>query len=706
MWIRIGRIHRNIAIVMRARSCGAAHSTVRLPSGTRLGGNMALRPPLQFVSSWSHGYTSAIPGVCGSLTTPAATYEGAFLCPSPVNSNRSTWSAAAASGSPNDAPSSNLINEFSATSSNTAGSSTAASTVAQTSVLALRFRAGRRRMTALERAAAAAHDALAAARPAASASPARPPRSATITAAMPPRFDRSQPAELPRSAGRLANDTGTLAMEEENAEEQQQAEEQRRRFVGHLQGVPHVILSQEHLQSARKRASRVTPSAGIKNEAEKARSRAARRLDVLMKELSVPLGRYLSGFPQPERLHPFEAALLALTVGEATYRTALQRVDKLRKAVQEVGKGAASKAANAPNKAAATALSEEGAEAIEAVFTAGARHIDALKEIAKKLRSLPSLDTSLPTLALVGAPNVGKSSLVNILSSGTPEVCNYPFTTRSIKMGHFYLDSQKHQVTDTPGLLRRPDVQRNRMEQLTLAALGCLDTAILFVIDLTEECGTSVADQWAIRGEVRSRFPNRPWLDVLSKGDMLQDTLSAADTLMRQRAAAAVDVCSGSTGGGGSGYAALTATDAFLAEATKCAGVGGEVERAKAGLRVQFDSGREVKGSGHVQLAETDTAVGTAEEEIVSAVEAAARLPTAIRISSLTHDGIPQLQLAIIQMLRAQAQAQRAQHQHQSQQQHQEQWKQQDRHQSLLGSQVQPEVQAAGNPPVVTFFTL
>ncbi len=26
------------------------------------------------------------------------------------------------------------------------------------------------------------------------------------------------------------------------------------------------------------------------------------------------------------------------------------------------------------------------------------------------------------------------------------QVCNYPFTTRSIKMGHFYLDSQQHQV--------------------------------------------------------------------------------------------------------------------------------------------------------------------------------------------------------------------------------------------------------------------
>jgi hypothetical protein len=67
-------------------------------------------------------------------------------------------------------------------------------------------------------------------------------------------------------------------------------------------------------------------------------------------------------------------------------------------------------------------------------------------QVSRALRSLPYVDPSLPTLALVGAPNVGKSSLVRVLSSGVPEVCNYPFTTRSIKMGHFYIDGQRHQV--------------------------------------------------------------------------------------------------------------------------------------------------------------------------------------------------------------------------------------------------------------------
>lgn len=70
---------------------------------------------------------------------------------------------------------------------------------------------------------------------------------------------------------------------------------------------------------------------------------------------------------------------------------------------------------------------------------------------------MPVVDLETPTLCLVGAPNVGKSSLVRILSTGKPEVCNYPFTTRGILMGHIVLNYQHFQVTDTPGLLKRHD---------------------------------------------------------------------------------------------------------------------------------------------------------------------------------------------------------------------------------------------------------
>jgi nucleolar GTP-binding protein len=63
------------------------------------------------------------------------------------------------------------------------------------------------------------------------------------------------------------------------------------------------------------------------------------------------------------------------------------------------------------------------------------------------------IELDVPTVVLVGAPNVGKSSLVRAVSSGTPEVNDYPFTTRGVTVGHI-VDQERglrFQVMDTPG---------------------------------------------------------------------------------------------------------------------------------------------------------------------------------------------------------------------------------------------------------------
>lgn len=61
-------------------------------------------------------------------------------------------------------------------------------------------------------------------------------------------------------------------------------------------------------------------------------------MDFMMKALTGPLTTYMKGFPPPPRLHPFERALLDLTVSEERYVGVLQQIDALRKKLTEVSR--------------------------------------------------------------------------------------------------------------------------------------------------------------------------------------------------------------------------------------------------------------------------------------------------------------------------------------------------------------------------------
>ena len=208
--------------------------------------------------------------------------------------------------------------------------------------------------------------------------------------------------------------------------------------------LPVVPQAEEHFSVASRRAGRVRADPKIKNEAARARSWAARRLDAMGQELCTPLGRMAAAFPARSRLHPFERALLDLTLGigkEGRYESTLARVDAGRRATLQAAKEAAALASKSRTKKEALEAEEAGKESIEKAWRSrAAPAVDSLKEVAKQLRRLPVVDADSPTLALVGAPNVGKSSLVCALSSGEPLVADYPFTTRSVALGHFYVD--------------------------------------------------------------------------------------------------------------------------------------------------------------------------------------------------------------------------------------------------------------------------
>jgi nucleolar GTP-binding protein len=208
----------------------------------------------------------------------------------------------------------------------------------------------------------------------------------------------------------------------------------------------------------------------------------------------------------------------------------LDRLKSLRMKTSVISKDYASKISQAETALDCKNLFEEGVEQLKLLYTDSLTNpasigMKELGEIHKKLRKVPVIQQDLPTIVLVGAPNVGKSSIVRKISSGTPEVNDYPFTTRGVTMGHIFdhKSGERYQVMDTPGLLDRPESERNEMEKLTFASLAHLPTGVIFVIDPTGLSGdktSSLTAQLAVRSYLKQRFPRRPWIDVLSKGDI------------------------------------------------------------------------------------------------------------------------------------------------------------------------------------------
>ncbi|MFC6836596.1 NOG1 family protein [Halomarina ordinaria] len=147
----------------------------------------------------------------------------------------------------------------------------------------------------------------------------------------------------------------------------------------------------------------------------------------------------------------------------------------------------------------------------------------ALGEARDTLKTLPDIRPDEPAVVIAGYPNVGKSTFVNHVTNARNEVASYPFTTTQVRVGHVERDRIRYQLIDTPGLLDRPQAERNGIERQAVSALEHLADCILVFVDASAECGYPVETQLALRDELVERFADIPVLTVCTKADRARD---------------------------------------------------------------------------------------------------------------------------------------------------------------------------------------
>lgn len=83
------------------------------------------------------------------------------------------------------------------------------------------------------------------------------------------------------------------------------------------------------------------------------------------------------------------------------------------------------------------------------------------------------------------------------------------------------------QVIDTPGILDHPLEERNVIEMQAVTALAHLRAAILYIFDISEQCGHTLEEQVNLFESIRPLFANKPLITVINKVDVLKlDDLS------------------------------------------------------------------------------------------------------------------------------------------------------------------------------------
>lgn len=129
-----------------------------------------------------------------------------------------------------------------------------------------------------------------------------------------------------------------------------------------------------------------------------------------------------------------------------------------------------------------------------------------------------------PVIALVGRPNVGKSTLFNRLTrSRDALVADFPGLTRDRKYGNGMLGGKAYTVIDTGGISGTEEGIDAAMAEQSLQAIDEADI-VLFMVDA--RAGLNVADQ-AIANHLRVNR-KKTWL-VVNKVDGLEEHSAMAD---------------------------------------------------------------------------------------------------------------------------------------------------------------------------------
>ncbi|MEE9223985.1 MAG: GTPase [Thermoplasmata archaeon] len=283
--------------------------------------------------------------------------------------------------------------------------------------------------------------------------------------------------------------------------------------------IPTILTSDELLDKAFKRASKVSIT-GKYAFVKKKQKIAKAKLTSSSQTIDSTLKKYIKAFPTIDNLHPFYKALIDILLDTDKLKTSLASLEWCRSKCLQIARNGSKNISRAKEAEEIESIRNGVYGRISSVVKDIKEQLDFLNRARQEMKRMPGVNPDQPTIVVSGYPNVGKSQLVEAMSSGKPRIASYPFTTQRVSIGHFEKKFQTYQVIDTPGLLDRELKDRNAIERQAINALEHLADVVVFMLDPSETCGYEIEKQENLLKTIEEEFGGIPVIVVENKMDV------------------------------------------------------------------------------------------------------------------------------------------------------------------------------------------
>ncbi|EKG17188.1 GTP1/OBG domain-containing protein [Macrophomina phaseolina MS6] len=292
-----------------------------------------------------------------------------------------------------------------------------------------------------------------------------------------------------------------------------------------------VPTSQEFLDIVLSRTQRRLPTqirAGFK--ISRIRAFYTRKVKYTAETFTEKIQAILEGFPKLQDIHPFHKDLLNTLYDADHFRIALGQLSTAKHLIETVARDYVRLLKYGQSLFQCKQLKRAALGRMATICKRLKDPLLYLEQVRQHLGRLPSIDPNTRTLVICGYPNVGKSSFLRNISRADVDVQPYAFTTKSLFVGHFDHKMLRFQAIDTPGILDHPLEEMNTIEMQSITAIAHLRSAILYFMDLSEQCGYSVSAQIQLFHSIKPLFNNKLVFIVINKTDLMKPEDLDAET--------------------------------------------------------------------------------------------------------------------------------------------------------------------------------